>query len=165
MALVVSSQLLDANGRRPEAQEALVRALSAMEVRRSALPFLGWSRRGTSVVSLLDTLPPSTTTVWAKWLLLHLAEREGGIFAVTGPSVATPAEQESQHLGVDGPPLSPRERDVLYMLARGATYADIARSLDLSENTVKRHVSSLYSKLGVRRRSDALAVARAKHFL
>ena len=165
MALVVSSQLLDANGRRPEAQEALVRALSAMEVRRSALPFLGWSRRGTSVVSLLDTLPRSTTTVWAKWLLLHLAEREGGIFAVTGPSVATPAEQESQHLGVDGPPLSPRERDVLYMLARGATYADIARSLDLSENTVKRHVSSLYSKLGVRRRSDALAVARAKHFL
>ena len=51
------------------------------------------------------------------------------------------------------------------MLARGATYADIARSLDLSENTVKRHVSSLYSKLGVRRRSDALAVARAKHLL
>jgi ATP/maltotriose-dependent transcriptional regulator MalT len=165
MALVVSSQLLDANGRRSEAQEVLVRALSAMEVRRNALPFLGWSRRGTSVVSLLGSLPSSTMTVWAKWLLRHLGEGHGGIFAVTGPAVATPAEQASAINGVDGPPLSPRERDVLYLLARGATYADVASSLDLSENTVKRHVSSLYTKLGVRRRSDALAIARTKHLL
>ena len=165
MALVVSSQLLDANKRHTEAQEQLTRALSAMEVRRNALPFLGWSRRGTSVVNLLSTLPPSMTTEWSKWLLRSLDERDGGIFAVTGPTVVTPTEQASAPEGVDGPPLSPRERDVLYMLARGATYADIASNLDLSHNTVKRHVSSLYSKLGAQRRSDALAIARAKHLL
>lgn len=165
MALVVGSQLLDANGRHAEAQEALVKALSATEVRRNALPFLGWSRRGTSVVNLLGTLPSSMTTVWSKWLLRRLDERSGGIFAVTGPSVVTPTEQASAPDGVDGPPLSPRERDVLYMLARGATYADIAANLDLSHNTVKRHVSSLYAKLGAQRRSDALAIARAKHLL
>jgi DNA-binding NarL/FixJ family response regulator len=44
-------------------------------------------------------------------------------------------------------------------------YADIAAALYLSENTVKTHVSSLYGKLGVRRRSDALAVARSLDLL
>ena len=64
-----------------------------------------------------------------------------------------------------GPSLSPREREVLGELARGATYADIGSRLFLSPNTVKTHVSSLYAKLGVSRRSDALAVARAHHIL
>ncbi|NUR07953.1 MAG: helix-turn-helix transcriptional regulator [Nocardioidaceae bacterium] len=63
------------------------------------------------------------------------------------------------------PSLSPRERDVLHELARGATYADIASNLYVSENTVKTHVSSLYAKLAVSRRSDALAVARTMHLL
>jgi LuxR family transcriptional regulator, maltose regulon positive regulatory protein len=61
--------------------------------------------------------------------------------------------------------LSPRERDVIHELARGSTYADIASNLFLSENTVKTHVSSVYSKLAVNRRSDALAVARTLHLL
>jgi DNA-binding NarL/FixJ family response regulator len=58
------------------------------------------------------------------------------------------------------PSLSPRERDVLLELARGSTYADIAANLFVSENTVKTHVSSLYSKLAASRRSEALATAR-----
>jgi LuxR family transcriptional regulator, maltose regulon positive regulatory protein len=64
--------------------------------------------------------------------------------------------------GLVTPSLRPRERDVLHELARGATYADIAAHLHLSKNTVKRHVSNLYGKLAVRRRSDALAVARSE---
>ena len=54
---------------------------------------------------------------------------------------------------------------MLTELARGATYADIAAELYLSENTVKSHISSLYGKLGVARRSEALAVARNRHLL
>jgi DNA-binding CsgD family transcriptional regulator len=61
--------------------------------------------------------------------------------------------------------LSGRERDVLNELARGATYADIARSLFVTENTVKTHVSSLYAKLAAGRRSEALATARRLHLL
>jgi DNA-binding NarL/FixJ family response regulator len=61
--------------------------------------------------------------------------------------------------------LSLRERDVLLGLARGSTYADIAANLYVSENTVKTHVSSLYAKLAVGRRSDALAVARTLRLL
>jgi DNA-binding NarL/FixJ family response regulator len=61
--------------------------------------------------------------------------------------------------------LSPREREVLNELARGSTYADIAAKLFVSENTIKTHVSSLYGKLAVGRRSEALAVARNLHLL
>ena len=50
-------------------------------------------------------------------------------------------------------------------LARGATYADIAADLFVSENTIKSHVSSLYGKLTVNRRSEALAVARSLHLI
>ena len=50
---------------------------------------------------------------------------------------------------------------MLHELARGSTYADIAANLFVSENTVKTHVSSLYAKLAVNRRSAALAVARS----
>ena len=46
-----------------------------------------------------------------------------------------------------------------------STYADIAGNLYLSENTVKTHVSSVYAKLAVNRRSDALAVARTLHLI
>ena len=63
------------------------------------------------------------------------------------------------------PTLSPREREVLNELARGSTYADIAANLFVSENTIKTHVSSLYGKLSVSRRSEALAVARNLHLL
>jgi len=54
---------------------------------------------------------------------------------------------------------------VLGELARGATYADIGATLFVSANTVKTHVSSLYTKLGVSRRSDALAIARSHQIL
>jgi DNA-binding NarL/FixJ family response regulator len=84
---------------------------------------------------------------------------------LAGPMTATPQEQAQVASGATYVSLSPRERDVLHELARGSTYADIASNLFLSENTVKTHVSSVYSKLAVNRRSDALAVARTHHLL
>ena len=61
--------------------------------------------------------------------------------------------------------LTPRERDVLDRLARGASYADIAADLVVSTNTVKTHMASLYGKLGAARRSEALATARTMELL
>jgi DNA-binding NarL/FixJ family response regulator len=51
--------------------------------------------------------------------------------------------------------LSPRERDVLALLATGATNREIAESLYLGPDTIKKHASSLYRKLGVRNRTEA----------
>lgn len=46
-------------------------------------------------------------------------------------------------------PLSPREREVLTVLALGATDREIARDLHISVHTAKRHVSSILTKMGV----------------
>ncbi len=56
--------------------------------------------------------------------------------------------------------LTAREADVLDQLALGSSYAEIAQSLYITENTVKTHLMSLYRKLGVEKRSAALRVAR-----
>jgi DNA-binding NarL/FixJ family response regulator len=52
--------------------------------------------------------------------------------------------------------LSPREREVLTLIARGATNKEIADDLFLSPHTVKDHTSSLYRKLDVRNRAEAV---------
>jgi DNA-binding NarL/FixJ family response regulator len=53
-------------------------------------------------------------------------------------------------------PVSPREHDVLAAFATGATNPAIARQLGLSPNTVKQHASSIFRKLGVRNRAEAV---------
>jgi DNA-binding NarL/FixJ family response regulator len=58
------------------------------------------------------------------------------------------------------PALSPREREVLTLIGRGATNKEIAAALFLAEGTVKNHVTSLFEKLGVTDRTSAALVAR-----
>jgi DNA-binding CsgD family transcriptional regulator len=60
----------------------------------------------------------------------------------------------------DAPSLSVREREVLRLLAQGLSNKELARALSVSENTVKTHLANLYAKLGVGRRTEALAIAR-----
>jgi DNA-binding NarL/FixJ family response regulator len=55
--------------------------------------------------------------------------------------------------------LSPRELDVLRLVVDGKRNKDIARALDISEGTVKIHVSSILAKLGVFDRTEAVARA------
>ncbi len=64
------------------------------------------------------------------------------------------------HEAPAGPPLSEREREVLEAIAGGATNREIAGELFLSPHTVKEHTSSLYRKLGVRNRAEAVQKAQ-----
>ncbi len=53
-------------------------------------------------------------------------------------------------------PLTPREREVLQLAAEGLANKQIALTLRISEHTVKFHLSSLYTKLGVTSRTEAI---------
>jgi DNA-binding response OmpR family regulator len=54
------------------------------------------------------------------------------------------------------PALTPREQEVLELLAHGLANAEIARRLTISPKTVGTHIAHIYEKLGVRTRVDAL---------
>lgn len=55
-----------------------------------------------------------------------------------------------------GPQLSPREREILGLLAQGLGVTPIARQLFISESTAKTHISKLYEKLGAANRAQAI---------
>lgn len=76
--------------------------------------------------------------------------------ALTDESVVEPRATVDHPTGTV---LSPRERDVLALLITGATNREIARELFLGQDTVKKHASSLYRKLGVRNRTEATQLA------
>jgi DNA-binding NarL/FixJ family response regulator len=75
---------------------------------------------------------------------------------------ATGAAQEANHesAAVDleplAEPLTPRERQILAMMAEGWGNKEIARQLQISEHTVKSHVSSILAKLGASSRTEAV---------
>jgi NarL family two-component system response regulator LiaR len=56
-------------------------------------------------------------------------------------------------------PLSPREREVLRLIARGRSNREIARDLRIGEQTVKTHVSSILTKLALQDRVQAAIFA------
>jgi DNA-binding NarL/FixJ family response regulator len=78
--------------------------------------------------------------------------------SVLAPSVASTLMNMVGPKGT-GASLSPRELEVLRLVAEGATNQAAARRLLVSETTVKTHLLHIYSKLGVRDRASAVAAA------
>jgi DNA-binding CsgD family transcriptional regulator len=60
--------------------------------------------------------------------------------------------------------LTPRERDIVGLIAGGRDNAQIAARLGLSEKTVRNHITSIFSKLEVENRSQAIVLARKAGF-
>jgi DNA-binding NarL/FixJ family response regulator len=61
--------------------------------------------------------------------------------------------------------LSPREREALRLVAGGATNRDVAAALEVGDETVKTLLARTYTKLGVRRRAEAVSVAHDRGLL
>lgn len=81
--------------------------------------------------------------------------------AATPRSFSSPdlAAAMQRRLNQDGPHLSPRERQVLDLLADGLGVSAISATLYISESTTKTHISRLYDKLGAANRAQALMAA------
>lgn len=69
------------------------------------------------------------------------------------------ADAMKRRMSPQGPQLSPREKEVLQLLAEGLGVAQISRKLFISESTTKTHISKLYEKLGAANRAQALMTA------
>jgi DNA-binding NarL/FixJ family response regulator len=69
--------------------------------------------------------------------------------------VVAPATRDAARLDL----LTAREHDVLRLMARGATNAEIAVTLYVAQATVKSHVGSIFTKLDVRDRAAAIVFA------
>lgn len=99
---------------------------------------------------LLKDSPPEDLLRGIRTLMLGQAALE--------PSVATRLLARV-NTGPASDELSARELDVLRLLVSGASNKAIAARLDLSENTIKTHLSRIFEKLGVRTRTEAVALA------
>ena len=85
---------------------------------------------------------------------------------VLDPSLHTGIAREVRMRGVAERPLpSPREREVLRLIAKGRSAPEIAAELQLSTGTVKTHMLHLYEKLGVSERAAAVAEAMRQGLL
>ena len=114
----------------------LVPVLAGLGDRTGAMALVGEARQ------LLDSLPDG-----ADAQLARLAQLERRLTARSRPVMS-------------GEPLTEREQDVLRMLQGTLSLRDIGRELYLSPNTIKTHARTLYRKLDVSDRKDAVARGR-----
>ena len=92
------------------------------------------------------------------------------VFSALTPSTPLPSAPDSSTISAPTPtyidtaasiePLTEREREILALVARGASNRQIAENLYLTEGTVKNHMSNILGKLGVRDRTQAAIRAK-----
>ena len=93
--------------------------------------------------------PMIARRVLAKYRALQAGEREA---ATAGPVLSPAGDTRSTGRSL----LSAREQDVLELIARGFSYAEISRLKAVSVHTVQSHIKNLYTKLAVHSRSEAV---------
>ncbi len=79
--------------------------------------------------------------------------------AVRAPEAVPAASAASADAGAESGELTPREADVLRLIAEGQSNREIARTLFVSEATVKTHVNRIFAKTGSRDRAQAIRYA------
>jgi len=161
------------------AAHALLRADRTVDAAQALAPALERMRvegeRGHALMCGPDVLATLAEARWGMSLSteqlaeLHAAAalattlRDGGrsaMAATSAPAATTPMTIVTSTSASDAEPLSTREREVLELIAAGDSNKLIARSLDISPHTVKRHVANILDKLGLASRGQASAWLR-----
>ena len=141
--LILRALLADAKGDRTAALGTLAAAVAQAEPEGVVRPFLD---EGAPMAALLAEL-----RVAPAFLGILLA--------------AFPGREPGPHRAGLVEPLTERELEVLRLLAAGRSNAEMAAELFVERSTVKTHLIHLYNKLGVHRRTQAVARARALRLL
>ncbi|MGD9979480.1 MAG: response regulator transcription factor [Hyphomonadaceae bacterium] len=115
---------------------------------RTALASLREETASTIPWEALSALEPLCANGVSFTIDLRAIETLGAPVIVAQPQTASPALAS----------LSPREREVAFLLARGSANKTIARELSISVATVKDHVHRVLSKLGASSRSQVAAI-------
>jgi DNA-binding NarL/FixJ family response regulator len=93
------------------------------------------------------THPGALTTLVRETLNGHVVHVSKGLARNHGSRI--------NHAALEGTPLTPRELEVLQLVASGSSNGEIAQSLWITEQTVKFHLSNVYRKLEVANRTEA----------
>ena len=80
-------------------------------------------------------------------------------FRTRGLTPAAPAAASATASAPDVSDLTGREREIIELFAKGATYDEVARMLSMSVNTVRHHVRAMYRKLHVCSKAEAVTTA------
>ena len=86
----------------------------------------------------------------------------------TVASAQTYIAPDVRQLFSDDPPaitLSPRQKEILYSIARGLSNPEIAKQFGISIYVVKEHIAALFAKIGAANRSEAVAIAMRKNLI
>jgi len=93
------------------------------------------------------------------WLGLRLTRNKSTI-VVQKIEVPAPVIFERDQIKLESLAITPRELEILQLMADGMSNKEIAAHVFVSENTVKTHSSHVFDKLGVKRRTQAVQLAR-----
>jgi DNA-binding NarL/FixJ family response regulator len=148
--------------RRPDVEEVRAAKLTCRELDVLRLLARGLSSRliGRKLDISEKTVKNHLSSIYFKIGATH--RTQAALYArrvdLTDPGEAAPFAPLPEK---DAPPtLTVRERGVLHLLARGLSNRLIARKLDISEKTVKNHLSSIYFKIGATHRTQAALYAQ-----
>ena len=94
------------------------------------------------------------------WLGLRLTRRPAPVPAPAPPLATTPEPFVVDRARLDAFGITPREHEILELIAAGLSNREIAARLFVSENTVKTHSSRLFDKLNAKRRTQAVQLAK-----
>ena len=92
------------------------------------------------------------------WLGLKLTKKKETVVVREVPVPAQPFSVNQTRLEEFG--LTPREHEILELIANGLSNREIAAKLFVSENTVKTHSSRLFDKLSAKRRTQAVQIGK-----
>lgn len=164
-ALTADATLADVVIVRVEALQSLQRTLHALDDHHAAAPFIVLCD-----VDALGVVPSLVRQGMRALLPTHAGIRElmaaidsssAGLVTLTAEAFQGGASESARRLVEptrSAPPLSPREREILALLADGLGNKIVAARLGISEHTVKTHVTSIFAKLGAETRAEAVAI-------